>query len=102
MQCKPASAPSKHNIRAQNTCSTKCDMTTALKGLVWHPCNLRVCKRSCLLQIVTYLRGSGASERELEALAIYMGHSVAMQRGTYDRLASSPTQILNHTLFSLC
>ena len=35
--------------------------------------------------IVTYLRGSGASERELEALAIYMGHSLDMQRGTYDR-----------------
>ena len=25
------------------------------------------------------------SERELEALAIYMGHSLAMQKGTYDR-----------------
>lgn len=35
--------------------------------------------------VVTYLRGSGATERELEALAIYMGHSVEMQRGTYDR-----------------
>ena len=30
-------------------------------------------------------RGTGASERELEALAIYMGHSIAMQRDTYDR-----------------
>ena len=30
-------------------------------------------------------RGSGASERELEALAIYMGHSLEMQRGSYDR-----------------
>ncbi len=29
--------------------------------------------------------GSGASERELEALAIYMGHSMDMQRGCYDR-----------------
>ena len=37
--------------------------------------------------IVTYLRSSGASERELEALAIYMGHSLDMQRGTYDRFA---------------
>ncbi|KAL4424494.1 hypothetical protein ABPG77_006803 [Micractinium sp. CCAP 211/92] len=35
--------------------------------------------------IVTHLRGSGASERELEALAIYMGHSVEMQRESYDR-----------------
>ena len=35
--------------------------------------------------IVTYLRGTGASERELEALALLMGHSVEMQRGTYDR-----------------
>ena len=31
--------------------------------------------------IITHLRGTDASERELEALAIYMGHSVAMQRG---------------------
>jgi len=29
--------------------------------------------------------GTDASERELEALAIYMGHSMAMQKGTYDR-----------------
>ena len=35
--------------------------------------------------IVTHLRGSEASEKELEALAIYMGHSVDMQRKTYDR-----------------
>ena len=35
--------------------------------------------------IVTYLRGGGATERELEALALYMGHSVEMQRNTYDR-----------------
>ena len=35
--------------------------------------------------IVTYLRGTDASERELEALAIYMGHSVDMQRKSYDR-----------------
>ncbi|KAK9843821.1 hypothetical protein WJX81_007539 [Elliptochloris bilobata] len=35
--------------------------------------------------IVTHLRSTGASERELEALAIYMGHSLAMQRGCYDR-----------------
>ena len=33
-------------------------------------------------------RGSGASERELEALAIYMGHSLEMQRGSYDRQGS--------------
>lgn len=38
--------------------------------------------------IVTYLRSTGASERELEALAIYMGHSLEMQRGTYDRSAT--------------
>ena len=37
--------------------------------------------------VVTHLRGGGASERELEALAIYMGHSLAMQRSTYDRCA---------------
>lgn len=35
--------------------------------------------------IVTHLRSSDASEKELEALAIYMGHSIAMQRATYDR-----------------
>lgn len=35
--------------------------------------------------VVTHLRGTNASEKELEALAMYMGHSVAMQRETYDR-----------------
>ncbi|ELR24017.1 uncharacterized protein ACA1_144080 [Acanthamoeba castellanii str. Neff] len=35
--------------------------------------------------IVTYLRDTDASERELEALAIYMGHSLKMQKTTYDR-----------------
>ncbi|KAG1654661.1 hypothetical protein FOA52_003818 [Chlamydomonas sp. UWO 241] len=35
--------------------------------------------------IVTHLRGGDASEKELEALAIYMGHSIAMQRESYDR-----------------
>ena len=35
---------------------------------------------------MSYLRGDGgATERELEALALYMGHSVAMQRDSYDR-----------------
>jgi hypothetical protein len=35
--------------------------------------------------IVTHLRGSDASERQLEALALYMGHSIKMQRDSYDR-----------------
>ena len=36
--------------------------------------------------VVTHVRGAGlASDAELEALAMYMGHSVAMQKGTYDR-----------------
>lgn len=35
--------------------------------------------------VVTHLRGGNASERELEALALYMGHSLAMQRSSYDR-----------------
>ncbi|KAG2482265.1 hypothetical protein HYH03_018808 [Edaphochlamys debaryana] len=35
--------------------------------------------------IVTYARSGHASEHELEALAVYMGHSLAEQRGTYDR-----------------
>jgi len=40
--------------------------------------------------IVTHLRGRGdATERELEALALYMGHSLAMQRGTYDRRSTA-------------
>ena len=34
---------------------------------------------------MTYLRGSGATELELEALALLMGHSVAMQKSSYDR-----------------
>ena len=36
--------------------------------------------------IVTHVRkNSDASEKELEALALYMGHSVQMQRESYDR-----------------
>jgi len=35
--------------------------------------------------IVTHARQSDASEKELEALALYMGHSITMQRTSYDR-----------------
>ena len=35
--------------------------------------------------IVTHVRDSDASEKELEALALYMGHSISMQRSSYDR-----------------
>ena len=45
------------------------------------------CHAYCLSVVVcqTHLRNTDASERELEALAIYMGHSLAQQRGSYDR-----------------
>jgi len=35
--------------------------------------------------IVTYLRSTDASEKQLEALALYMGHSLQMQKQSYDR-----------------
>ncbi|GBF97947.1 hypothetical protein Rsub_10620 [Raphidocelis subcapitata] len=35
--------------------------------------------------VVTHLRSVGTSENEMEALAMYMGHSISMQRDTYDR-----------------
>lgn len=35
--------------------------------------------------IVTHVRESDASEKQLEALALYMGHSITMQRTSYDR-----------------
>ena len=35
--------------------------------------------------VVTHVRGTDASEKELEALALYMGHSINMQRSSYDR-----------------
>ncbi|CAB9501227.1 expressed unknown protein [Seminavis robusta] len=35
--------------------------------------------------LVTHVRESNASEKELEALALYMGHSIQMQRSSYDR-----------------
>ncbi|PRW56953.1 saccharopine dehydrogenase isoform B [Chlorella sorokiniana] len=54
--------------------------TTAYR-LTGKKCNPHLVRDS----IVTYLRGSGASERELEALALYMGHSIEEQRSTYDR-----------------
>lgn len=34
-------------------------------------------------------RESGASEQDLESLAVLMGHSVKEQRGTYDRRTKS-------------
>lgn len=43
-------------------------------------------------------RGSGASERELEALAIYMGHSLEMQRGSYDRWVPNSNSSSSHCL----
>lgn len=35
--------------------------------------------------LVTHVRESDASEKELEALALFMGHSINMQRTSYDR-----------------
>ena len=36
--------------------------------------------------LVTHVREAGnASESQLEALALYMGHSINMQRTSYDR-----------------
>jgi len=35
--------------------------------------------------VVTHFRSRDTSPRELEALALYMGHSVDMQKGTYDK-----------------
>lgn len=36
--------------------------------------------------IVTHVRtNADASEKELEALALFMGHSIQMQRDSYDR-----------------
>jgi hypothetical protein len=35
--------------------------------------------------VVTHLRAQGTGEPEMEALAVYMGHSVKQQRETYDR-----------------
>ena len=35
--------------------------------------------------IVTHVKESDASDKELESLALFMGHSVNMQRNTYDR-----------------
>ena len=35
--------------------------------------------------IVTHVRSTEASEKQLEALALYMGHSIQMQRDSYDR-----------------
>jgi hypothetical protein len=35
--------------------------------------------------LVTHVRETNASEKELEALALFMGHSIQMQRSSYDR-----------------
>lgn len=47
-------------------------------------------------------RGNGATERELEALAIYMGHSMEMQRGTYDRQALVALECTQTRYLSQC
>jgi hypothetical protein len=55
--------------------------------------------------IVTYLRNGNATERELEALALLMGHSVDMQRSSYDRRSKEqkiePAMTLLETLNTL-
>ena len=38
---------------------------------------------------MTHLKTNGATEQELEALALFMGHSQHMQRSTYDRCSKS-------------
>jgi hypothetical protein len=35
--------------------------------------------------IVTHVRESDASKKQLEALALFMGHSLQLQRSSYDR-----------------
>ena len=54
--------------------------------------------------IVTHVRETDASEKELEALALYMGHSIQMQRSSYDRRTVSqkvaPAVNLLHSLSS--
>lgn len=47
--------------------------------------------------IVTHVRESDASEKELEALALFMGHSIETQRSSYDRrsLASKIAPAVN-------
>ena len=35
--------------------------------------------------LVTHVRQSDASEKQLESLALLMGHSIQMQRTSYDR-----------------
>lgn len=55
--------------------------------------------------IVTHVRDTAASERELEALALYMGHSINMQRTSYDRRTLSqkvnPAVSLLHALSNI-
>lgn len=35
--------------------------------------------------VVTHIRGQDVSEKKLEALALFMGHSLATQKSSYDR-----------------
>ena len=45
---------------------------------------------------MTACRGDGgATEKQLQALAIYMGHSVEMQRDTYDRRTKAEKVLLS-------
>ncbi len=74
---KNGEEPTEDHIHAQ--------FTTAMFRLTGKKANPHSIRDS----IVTYARSTNASERDLEALAIMMGHSPAMQRETYDRRTKS-------------
>lgn len=66
------------------------DMIVSVSSLSYLPCtyNMRSSYYSqpSFLVKVTHVRKNGdASEKELEALALFMGHSIQMQRDSYDR-----------------
>lgn len=66
----PLTASSLHNI-----------FTTAVYNLTGKCLNPHMVRDI----LITYVKGTNASQRQLEALANYMGHSLNMQRSSYDR-----------------
>ncbi|KAK3253507.1 hypothetical protein CYMTET_37254 [Cymbomonas tetramitiformis] len=56
-----------------------------LRGVVEHCIGRKTNPHLIRDMIVTHLKNNNSSDAELEALAIYMGHSVEMQRLHYDR-----------------
>ena len=61
------------------------DVSRIFSNTCWRLAGKRTNPHLIRDMVVTHLRRTDASERELESLALFMGHSVRMQRASYDK-----------------